>query len=99
MNDCLPDARYKSPTKDDRIFANKRPYNEAGLVAGTAAGQCKSEYYANPRYLIDAEIEYHNARARELCALREALPGRMTPEAEKALADLITRGHNGTAAR
>ncbi len=63
-----------------------------GGTAGCGPSQgTASEYYANPRHLIDQEIEYHNRRANELHALLRALPQEMPVLAEKALLDLVTQ--------
>lgn len=55
------------------------------------------QLHANPRQLIDQEIDYHNRQANNLCRLRNALPAEMSPQAEQALSDLILRGHIGSA--
>lgn len=53
------------------------------------AQECVGEYYANPRHLLDQEIDRLNRQVNRLYRLRRALPEEMHHEAEKALCDMI----------
>lgn len=44
---------------------------------------------SDARHLIDQLINYHAAQQRQFAALRHALPGEMSPQAEQALYELV----------
>lgn len=68
------------------------PWADMKLPSIPGAGkakQCASECYADPRRLLDQEIERLNVRANDLYRLRRALPEDLSPQAARALVSLI----------